>query len=92
MGRLAGKYTLITGGTSGIGLATAQEFMAEGAHVAVTGRNPKTLAEARRILGEKAWVIATEAGDMAAQKQLALNLAASGCGVYQRRGRDARCD
>lgn len=55
MGRLAGKYTLITGGTSGIGLATAQVFLAEGAHVAVTGRNPETLAEAERILGDKAW-------------------------------------
>ena len=54
MGRLAGKYTLITGGTSGIGLATAQMFLAEGAHVAVTGRNPETLAEAERILGDKA--------------------------------------
>jgi NAD(P)-dependent dehydrogenase (short-subunit alcohol dehydrogenase family) len=57
MGRLAGKYTLITGGTSGIGLATAQAFIAEGAQVAVTGRNPETLAEAQRILGDKAWVI-----------------------------------
>ena len=71
MGRLAGKYTLITGGTSGIGLATAQEFIAEGAHVAVTGRNPDTLAEAQRILGDNAWVIPTDAGDIAAQKVLA---------------------
>lgn len=69
MGRLAGKYTLITGGTSGIGLATAQEFIAEGAHVAVTGRNPDTLAEAQRILGDNARVIPTDAGDIAAQKR-----------------------
>ncbi|MDK9587069.1 SDR family oxidoreductase [Lelliottia wanjuensis] len=71
MGRLTGKYTLITGGTSGIGLATAQEFIAEGAHVAVTGRNPETLAEAQRVLGDNAWVIATDAGDISAQQQLA---------------------
>lgn len=71
MGRLTGKYTLITGGTSGIGLATAQEFIAEGAHVAVTGRNPGTLAQAQRILGDSAWVIATDAGDIQAQKGLA---------------------
>lgn len=75
MGRLAGKYTLITGGTSGIGLATAQEFIAEGAHIAVTGRNPETLAEAQRILGDNAWVIATDAGDISAQQQLADTLA-----------------
>ena len=75
MGRLAGKYTLITGGTSGIGLATAQEFIAEGAQVAVTGRNPETLAEARRILGDSAWVIPADAGDIAAQKTLAETLA-----------------
>ncbi|MBM3071266.1 SDR family oxidoreductase [Lelliottia sp. RWM.1] len=75
MGRLAGKYTLITGGTSGIGLATAQEFIAEGAQVAVTGRNPETLAEAQRLLGEHAWVISADAGDTAAQKALAETLA-----------------
>ena len=76
MGRLTDKYTLITGGTSGIGLATAQAFIAEGAHVAVTGRNPDTLAEAERILGDKAWVIPTDAGDIASQKALAATLAA----------------
>lgn len=76
MSRLAGKYTLITGGTSGIGLATAQAFIAEGAHVAVTGRNPDTLAEAQRVLGDHAWVIATDAGNIAEQKQLADTLSA----------------
>ena len=75
MGRLAGKYTLITGGTSGIGLATAQEFIAEGAQVAVTGRNPETLAEAQRILVDSAWVIPADAGDITAQKALAETLA-----------------
>lgn len=74
MGRLAGKFTLITGGTSGIGLATAQEFLSEGAHVAVTGRNPVALAQARTILGEKAWVIAADAGDIGGQRQLAETL------------------
>ena len=75
MGRLTDKYTLITGGTSGIGLATAQEFIAEGAHVAVTGRHPETLAEAQRILGDKAWVLPSDAGDIAAQKALTETLA-----------------
>ena len=76
MGRLTDKYTLITGGTSGIGLATAQAFIAEGARVAVTGRNPDTLAEAERILGDKAWVIPTDAGDISSHKALAETLAA----------------
>jgi NAD(P)-dependent dehydrogenase (short-subunit alcohol dehydrogenase family) len=88
MGRLAGKYTLITGGTSGIGLATAQEFIAEGAQVAVTGRNPETLAEAQRILGDSAWVIPADAGDITAKSaggDARVPLATAGRGVYQRR-------
>ncbi len=75
MGRLTDKYTLITGGTSGIGLATAQAFLAEGAQVAVTGRNPQTRAEAQRVLGDKAWVIDADAGDIHAQQRLADTLA-----------------
>ena len=44
--KLAGKKALITGGNSGIGLATARLFIAEGAEVAITGRDQKTLDEA----------------------------------------------
>src|SRR6202795_5072175 len=56
---------LITGGTTGIGLATAQLLSAEGAKVIVTGRNPETLAAAKKIL-PGAVVLASDAGDLAA--------------------------
>ncbi len=52
--KLTGKKALITGGNSGIGLATARLFVAEGAEVAITGRNQKTLDEAVAELGPKA--------------------------------------
>jgi NAD(P)-dependent dehydrogenase (short-subunit alcohol dehydrogenase family) len=52
--KLAGKKALITGGNSGIGLATARLFVAEGAEVAITGRDQKTLDEAVTELGSKA--------------------------------------
>jgi NAD(P)-dependent dehydrogenase (short-subunit alcohol dehydrogenase family) len=52
--KLAGKKALITGGNSGIGLATARLFVAEGAQVAITGRDQKTLDEAVAELGPKA--------------------------------------
>ena len=49
--KLTGKKALITGGNSGIGLATARLFIAEGAQVAITGRDQKTLDEAIANLG-----------------------------------------
>src|SRR5437764_11741116 len=49
--RLANKTALITGGNSGIGLATARLFVAEGARVAITGRNQATLEAAAKELG-----------------------------------------
>ena len=48
--KMTNKTFLITGGTTGIGLATAQLLSAEGAKVIVTGRNPETLASAKKVL------------------------------------------
>jgi NAD(P)-dependent dehydrogenase (short-subunit alcohol dehydrogenase family) len=61
--KLENRIALITGGTTGIGLATAKRFAAEGARVIVTGRNPETLEAARRELGDRAEVIESDAGD-----------------------------
>jgi NAD(P)-dependent dehydrogenase (short-subunit alcohol dehydrogenase family) len=71
MNRLKNKRALITGGTSGIGLETARQFIAEGARVAITGKNPATLDAARKELGESVLVIASDASDVAAQKTVA---------------------
>ena len=65
--RLAGKTALITGGNSGIGLATARLFLAEGAQVAITGRNPKTLDVANKELGTRVLAVqadVTKVGDL----------------------------
>ena len=53
MAKLTGKTALITGGNSGIGFATAQLFLAEGARVAITGKDSGRLAEAKTALDGK---------------------------------------
>jgi NAD(P)-dependent dehydrogenase (short-subunit alcohol dehydrogenase family) len=54
MAKLTGKVAVITGGNSGIGLATAQRFVQEGAKVVIFGQNQDTLAAAVDQLGENA--------------------------------------
>jgi NAD(P)-dependent dehydrogenase (short-subunit alcohol dehydrogenase family) len=52
MGKLDGKIALVTGGNSGIGLATAKRFVAEGAHVYITGRREAELSAAVKEIGK----------------------------------------
>jgi NAD(P)-dependent dehydrogenase (short-subunit alcohol dehydrogenase family) len=63
MNRLQNKVALITGGTTGIGLETARLFLAQGATVILTGKNPETLAKVRAEL-PKAEVIAADAASL----------------------------
>src|SRR5213595_1353788 len=57
MGKLEGKVVLITGGNSGIGLATAKQFVNEGAYVFITGRREKELAAAVKEIGKNVTAI-----------------------------------
>lgn len=65
MMKLAGKTALITGGSSGIGLAAAKLFLAQGARVTVTGRSPESLAAARVELGDQALVLQSDTSNLA---------------------------
>ncbi|MBB6189347.1 SDR family oxidoreductase [Rhodanobacter sp. MP7CTX1] len=71
MKRFEGKTVLVTGGTSGIGLATAQAFAAEGATVVATGRDAEAIERAKAILGADALVLRSDAGSIVAAKELA---------------------
>jgi NAD(P)-dependent dehydrogenase (short-subunit alcohol dehydrogenase family) len=76
MNRFQDKTVLVTGGTSGIGLAAAEAFIREGARVVVTGRDEATLQQARTILGPQAVAIRNQTGTAAAARELAAALAA----------------
>jgi NAD(P)-dependent dehydrogenase (short-subunit alcohol dehydrogenase family) len=61
MKKLEGKVAVITGGNSGIGLATAIRFVEEGAHVVITGRREKELNEAAALISRN---VTTVTGDV----------------------------
>ncbi|HLZ67099.1 MAG TPA: SDR family oxidoreductase [Aliidongia sp.] len=67
--RLANKTALITGGNSGIGLATARLFITEGARVAITGRNRETLDAAKAELGANLVTIQADVTDIEATER-----------------------
>ena len=65
--RFAGKVVVITGGSSGIGLATARSFVDEGAHVVITGRREKELKEAADSINKN---VTTVRGDVSSLEDL----------------------
>ncbi|HEY5961145.1 MAG TPA: SDR family NAD(P)-dependent oxidoreductase, partial [Polyangiaceae bacterium] len=60
MAKLSGKVAVVTGGSSGIGLAAAQQLAQEGAQVVLTGRNRETLDRAVRAIGPLAFGVVAD--------------------------------
>jgi len=71
MKRFEGKTVLVTGGTSGIILATALAFANEGARLVITGRDQSTLDQAKAQLGSDSIAIRNDAGQIADADALA---------------------
>src|SRR5216684_7503559 len=63
--KLEGKIAVVTGGTEGIGLATARLFVKEGAYVFITGRRPKELDEAVKAIGSNVCGVQGDIAQMA---------------------------
>ncbi len=81
MGQLDGKTALVTGGTSGIGLATAQAMANEGARVFLTGRDQARLDKAVATIGDSATGIRSDVGDPAQLDDVAAAIGAHGHGL-----------
>lgn len=70
MARLTGKVAVVTGGNSGIGLATAKRFREEGAKVVISGRDQKTLDEAVKIIGGEVIAVRADVAKLADLERL----------------------
>ena len=71
MSKFNNKTVVITGGNSGMGLATAKSFLAEGAHVIITGRSQGNLDEATKVLGsDKLTTILSDISNLAGIEKL----------------------
>ncbi|MCK0516927.1 SDR family oxidoreductase [Williamsia sp. DF01-3] len=81
MAQLTGKTALVTGGTSGIGLATAQRLATEGAHVFVTGRSQSGVDHAVSTIGTQATGVRSDVTDAADLQALAQAIADRGRGL-----------
>ena len=81
MGQLDGKTALVTGATAGIGLATAQRFVAEGAHVFITGRRQEPLDAAVAALGPAATGVRGDVADHDDLDRVFTAVAARGSGL-----------
>jgi NAD(P)-dependent dehydrogenase (short-subunit alcohol dehydrogenase family) len=65
MGKLEGKIALVTGGNSGIGLATAKQFVSEGAYVFITGRRQQELEAAKKEIGRNVTAVQGDVSKLA---------------------------
>jgi NAD(P)-dependent dehydrogenase (short-subunit alcohol dehydrogenase family) len=81
MNQLSGKTALVTGGTSGIGLATAQRLAAEGAHVFITGRRQGGVDDAVASIGDAATGVQGDITDAADLLRLAAAIRERGQGL-----------
>ena len=78
---LRGRTALVTGGTSGIGLAVVRRFVAEGAHVVLTGRRQEQLDAVAEELGDAVTVVRADAAEPADVTSLFETVAARGTGL-----------
>jgi len=78
MAKLDGKVAVVTGGNSGIGLATAKRFVAEGAHVFITGRRQAELDAAVSQIGKNVRGVQGDVSDLADLDRLYATVGAEG--------------
>jgi len=86
MSILTGKIAVISGGTSGIGLAIAKRFVAEGAHVFIFGRRQAQLDQAVNVIGRNVTALQADAANLDDLDRVAAAVRAEKGGVDIERG------